>query len=1257
MELLQSDVRQLEGREQAGQLSAAQLAHVHHLLRVLQAAKEVIKANVMKTGKGVGWLEQKRWIAMQTMRRDKVRQDIAAARDEVVRSAQLLNLSLSVHVVQSMACAAAGDGGESEAEDAQQLLQYMREHEHKLDAQVEAILEQLQQGRVDQAQQAAQMAAELRKACEGHDGVKQSNDGMKQSNDSVKQSNDGLKQSNAELRLQLDRMMAALAKQPAAAVASPVHGGGSHSRLTSIPELVVGQSLRVRLDEVLGKGSGGRVLRAECMRSTGNAAWVQCAFKEMSVDTAGTGSVRAREKLLERHRKAVRKEAAVMWLLNGQPNILRLYGVCTAPLGLVFEYCNRGTLQQWLWAQVREKDARGRPVSRFVSTQQLAEASSKPEQRQRAPQPVGGRADDDDANDDDDDGGEGDGYAQLLSDGVIHGHLSLAQRLMVSQELISAVAFLHTRHLAHGDLKSSNVLVHELGTTSMGAMGASVSPSPATSAPPPQPLLCVRLSDFGSAKVQASFTEQLGSTLRGLSAAGGTLRWSAPEQLMDDADGLQTMAAGSSTDAELSPAGSAASSSLHSTSSTASPPSSPEDRSADVYSLGLLLAELFTSLPPYAHLPDAKVHHAIYTRQPPYSDALLDAVSSALTRLVQACSRPVGQRATMTQLKYQLWPDVQAELSGWQRRAAHVPAAAAPPPLPVHVAVAPPPGSWPSGGSATAETKMHAKPPPTPARPTVVLSAAPPSTAVIFHDDPFADFFAASGQQPTTAPNPATRYPPAVPSAPTATHATPAPATPSMIDGGKGALQLQYSHDGDSNGLFHHLATCGGTQPWKNPCTAGLVTVTSSPLSRLSEPCSTLVSRDYIEPCHTEDEVWSWFCFDLHSACFQLSHYTLQSSRSLEPRHWKLEGSVDGEQWDVLDMHNNNSTLQNSNKSRHTWSVATRKGRWHRHFRIMQTARNRIGTHVFYLCPMELYGALLPSAPHAAAPPTPASGNATTGSQVLLQLRYEKDGDFNGLFYHLGTRGGSQPWQSPYTAGLVSISSSSLHKASLPCSALFTSSGLDLGGGKACWTKDKANSWICIDLHSACFRPSHYMLASYLLRSWQLEASSDGEQWCVLDEHVDDSTHRPSHSSHTWPVQSSSHTAAGRWYRCFRLRQTGVNSRQQHTLKLLSIELYGALLTTATATSAITPPQTSKPPTSDAVKTPLAAHASSRYPPATPHSRLETSSPAYEQQSASSSATVLTSWFTDFDVDFGSAAPASTASTAPTPSKSLRGSP
>ena len=677
VELLQGDVRLLQESEAAGQLSSTQEAHLDHLLGSLLAAKDVIRANVMKTGQGAsGWLEQKRWIAKQTVKRDKIRDNITAARDQVVRSAQLLNLSLSVHVVQSMACAAAGDGGESEAEDAQQLLDYMRQHQHDSDAQVESILAQLQRGRADAAHQTERMAAEMQRVCLTNDDVKQSND---------------------ELKLQLERMMRQLARLPAAAVVSPMYTlQPLHARLS---EFVVGESLSLKADELLGEGSSGRVMKAECMRMMGSGVWVECAFKEMAVKLPAGGGAKGREKrerLQARYNKALRKEAAVMWLLGGQPNILRLYGVCSRPLGLVFEYCNRGTLQQWLWVEVKQKDAKGRKVSRFVSTQQLAEAAasasagaSKQQQQQQAVH---------------DDGGEG--YAQLLSDGDIQGHLNLAQRLLIAQELINAVSYLHAKHLAHGDIKSSNVLVHDLGA-GMGVQESSSTP-PAAAA---QPLLCVRLSDFGSAKVQASFTGQLGSTLRGQSAAGGTLRWSAPEQLMDDAEAdrgaASTDTVSSSTDSALSSSSSSLQSDVDSAPSSLHPPStqsSVEDRSADVYSLALLLAELFTSLPPYAHLPDARVHHAIYMRQPPYSDALVDGVSPALRLLVRACSAPLGQRATLAVLKYQLWPQLLAALSGWKEQAV----VATPPPLP-----------WrPAAVSAPANSA-----PPLPARPRLV---APP---------------------------------------------------------------------------------------------------------------------------------------------------------------------------------------------------------------------------------------------------------------------------------------------------------------------------------------------------------------------------------------------------------------------------------------------------------------------------------------------------------------------------------------------------
>ena len=1222
VELLDADVRQLEVREKNGQLSAAQQAHIDHLLRSLQAAKTVVKANVMKTGQGVGWMEEKRWIFMQTMSRERVREELHAARDQVVRSAQLLNLSLSVHVVQSMACAAAGDGGESEREDAQQLLDYMQQHQHDSDAQVEAILAQLQQGRQDQARQAERMAAELQR----------------------------VSQANAGLTLQLERLLAALAKQAAAAVTSPVHS--SQSLMAKVPEFVVDDSLRLRTEQVLGRGSGGRVMRAECTRVMGSGVWVECAFKEMIVELPADGDAKARRKAQAKYDKAFRKEAAVMWLLSGQSNILRLYGVCARPLGLVFEYCNKGTLQQWLWAQVQSRDARGRPLSSFISTQRLADESRDFKQGLHKR-----RADSDDS----DDGGDDDGYAQLLSSRKIRGHLSLAQRLLIAQELISAVSHLHSRHLAHGDIKSSNVLVHDL-SAGMSAVGSSNSTSPTSASP--SPLLCVRLSDFGSAKVQASFTGQLGSTLQGPSAAGGTLRWSAPERLMDDAEAGQAAVSPSSSFSS-SPQSADSSSSLQSPPPT-TPQSSPEDRSADVYSLSLLLAELFTSLPPYAHLLDAKVYHAMFSRQPPYSDALLDGVSPALRLLVRACTLPLGQRASLAVLKYQLWPDVQAALSGWKEWSAHAPAAPWPAGHPAAVA-APPSSSADSGKPMDAHAGAAAhQAPPLPARPRArplptlpsafpasapsmppprssstsaspsaagsatqpspptltAANAAPVAVQLRPHnstgaeqtvtspaasldlDDVFTASLAAFEQLRATARIPAT---PSMPPAPIATHPTPAPVTPSMIDGGKEALQLQYHHDGDECGLFYHLGTRGGVQPWKNPCTAGLVTVTCSALDSVSHPCAALVSRD-MRSLSTKGKPESWFCIDLHSACFQLSHYTLKSDHL---QSWQLEASNEGGEWDVLDSHSRDDTLKHSNKSRHTWSVPQPASRWHRYFRIKQTEANRNGNHCLYLFPMELYGALLSSASHAAAPSMPPPRSSSTSaspsaaasakrpspltltaanaapvaepqlsrnSTEAVQLHWDlfsDDSEQRGLFHYLATRGGSQPWKNPCEAGLVSLSCSSLSPHSEPCSAL-----LEQYGVGCTWnSKDEPQSWLCLDLHSATLQLSHYAFISHELRSWQLEGSRDGETWHVLD------TRRKEDRPHTWRV----YAAQGGWYGHFRLQQTGPNWSGRHHLRLFGIELYGTLLPSASHAAAQASPSQASSSYSVIAPTPASA--------------------------------------------------------------------
>ena len=282
VELLDGDVRQLSVREAAAQLSTHQQAHINHLISALLGAKEVIKNNLMK---GVSWVEQKKWIALQSMNRESVREDLQYARNRLLESASLLNLSLNINVQRSLSWLPSGNDGEG-AEDALQLLEFMNAHHHETDAQMETILSELQQGRNEQAQQAERMAAAL----------------------------DCVSEANLELQQTIEEIVRALASQPTTA-ASPVHC--SFSRM-EVPEFVTNESLKIS-DEVLGRGSTGRVLKAQYMKVVGTGVWIDCAFKEVIVEHLSGISAKDRKKKQATIRKALRKEAQVMWILNGQP--------------------------------------------------------------------------------------------------------------------------------------------------------------------------------------------------------------------------------------------------------------------------------------------------------------------------------------------------------------------------------------------------------------------------------------------------------------------------------------------------------------------------------------------------------------------------------------------------------------------------------------------------------------------------------------------------------------------------------------------------------------------------------------------------------------------------------------------------------------------------------------------------------------------------------------------------------------------------
>ena len=171
------------------------------------------------------------------------------------------------------------------------------------------------------------------------------------------------------------------------------------------------------------------------------------------------------------------------------------------------------------------------------------------------------------------------------------------------------------------------------------------------------------------------------------------------------------------------------------------------------------------------------------------------------------------------------------------------------------------------------------------------------------------------------------------------------------------AFTLTYVSDFDTNGVIHHIATHASFSPWHNPHSAGLLTVAASSLADDSVGVDAIVGHDVVR-CVTRNEEGSWFSIDLHGRLLLLTAYTLRHYSSWDTeclRNWRLEGSRDGEQWDVLREHENDDSLKGKG-STHTWQISCSLA--YSRFRIVQTAENSNRHHYLACSGWEMYGVL-----------------------------------------------------------------------------------------------------------------------------------------------------------------------------------------------------------------------------------------------------------------------------------------------------------
>ena len=101
---------------------------------------------------------------------------------------------------------------------------------------------------------------------------------------------------------------------------------------------------------------------------------------------------------------------------------------------------------------------------------------------------------------------------------------------------------------------------------------------------------------------------------------------------------------------------------------------------------------------------------------------------------------------------------------------------------------------------------------------------------------------------------------------------------------------------------------------------------------------------------------------------YGLKHYACDGHAI---RHWRFEGSLDGENWDLLREHKNDTALKNKGDE-HVWSIPD-VSKVYSHFRILSTGINSSSCHNICIGGIELYGELGSENFQSDPPPNPTN--------------------------------------------------------------------------------------------------------------------------------------------------------------------------------------------------------------------------------------------------------------------------------------------
>jgi hypothetical protein len=119
----------------------------------------------------------------------------------------------------------------------------------------------------------------------------------------------------------------------------------------------------------------------------------------------------------------------------------------------------------------------------------------------------------------------------------------------------------------------------------------------------------------------------------------------------------------------------------------------------------------------------------------------------------------------------------------------------------------------------------------------------------------------------------------------------------------------------------------------------------------------------------------------------------------------------------------------------------------------------------------------------------------------------------------------------------------------------------DLGTDSVFHSVNEPNQSICFDFKAMQIRPTHYSIRMYSaapnqyhLKNWVIEGSVDGNSWIEIDRRENNTDLNSSYAIKTFNICKVD------TFRMIRLRQIGLNHRNDNYLIFTSFELFGTLI-------------------------------------------------------------------------------------------------